>query len=364
MEKFKIAFLSLYDLQSLADLLNNMNEMVDLKSALIQKKDIFDLSNNKTYRYKTFSIPKKNGDSRTIKAPIPPLKHIQKKLSYLLNLFFYPQNAVNGFVLGRSIVSNAQYHVGKRFVYNIDLKDFFTSVKFIRVRQVFMSKPFQFNELVSSILANLCCEDGSLPQGSPVSPIITNFICLKLDTRLSELAKAYQLSYTRYADDLTFSSNNNIFKKDLIFKIKSIIADERFTVNNKKERLQTKSERQEVTGVIVNEKLNVSRKYIKEIRAMLHSWENKGYAKSTAIFNSKYTNEKFLTEDRSPPDFEKVLFGKIQFLGMIRGKDDFIYKRFYDKFKILIDTPETPKTFEDFLSTWQEKGITQALNQL
>lgn len=235
--------------------------------------------------YYSFEIPKKNGGVRTIDAPHDDLKQIQIKIKNMLwkhqkNIWEkYNQNKIpnisHGFETDKTFITNAIIHKNKRFVLNIDLLDFFHSFHFGRVKGFFeKNKYFKVSSEIAITIARLACYKQRLPQGSPCSPIITNLICNILDIRLLKLAKKYKLDYTRYADDLTFSTNNKIFPKHydkFLFEITSIIEKAGFKINDKKTRLLYKDSRQEVTGLVVNKKLNVSKNYYKTTRAMANA---------------------------------------------------------------------------------------------
>ena len=161
---------------------------------------------NQKRRYSSFDIKKKNGKIRKISAPSPNIKILQQKLNQVLQAVYSPKPSVHGFVNQRSVVTNATKHIGKKYVFNIDLKDFFPTINFGRVRGMFMGKPYNLPQKVSTVLAHLCCHDRELPQGAPTSPIISNMICGKLDSQLQQLASKYRCTYSRYADDMTFST--------------------------------------------------------------------------------------------------------------------------------------------------------------
>ncbi|MBU2609438.1 MAG: reverse transcriptase family protein, partial [Chloroflexi bacterium] len=152
-------------------------------------------------KYKVFTVPKKSGGTRQISAPASPIKIIQRKLKQVLETIYNPKPATHGFVAGRSIISNARLHKKRRYVLNIDLENFFSTIHFGRVRGMFMGNPYNLNNEVSTILAQICCHDKVLPQGAPTSPIISNMICARLDAKLQQLAKKHQCTYSRYADD-------------------------------------------------------------------------------------------------------------------------------------------------------------------
>lgn len=233
--------------------------------------------------YTTFTIPKKNGGLREINAPYGNLKIIQTKLSKALVEYqdnVRLENKMNAnfshaFEKNKSFITNAKNHRNKRYVLNIDLEDFFGSFHFGRVRGYFMkNKYFELSKEVSTVIAQIACYNGKLPQGSPSSPIITNMICEILDYKIYQISKKFKLNYTRYADDLTFSTNDIHFitkYDDFYNELSNIIIHSGFKINEQKKRLQFNDSRQEVTGLIVNKKVNVQRNYYKETRAMAHN---------------------------------------------------------------------------------------------
>lgn len=239
--------------------------------------------------YNTLEIPKKNGDTRTICVPNKNLKKVQKKLYNKLSTYYDEIKTQNNFTSkishvfekNRSIVTNAEVHKNKRYVVNLDLLDFFPSINFGRVRSYFIKNNyFEINDDIATILAQLTCYKGTLPQGAPTSPLIANMICNIMDIRILKIAKKYRLDYTRYADDLTFSTNNKYFLNDydkFLEDIKNIIHRSGFELNSKKTRLLFSNSRQEVTGLVVNKKISVPKEYYKNTRAMAHSLYKNGY---------------------------------------------------------------------------------------
>ncbi|MEC2277790.1 retron Ec67 family RNA-directed DNA polymerase/endonuclease [Bacillus velezensis] len=238
--------------------------------------------------YTTFQIPKKSGGQRIINAPSKDLKDIQRNIvNMLLNQqkkFYYENkirlNIAHAFTKEKSIITNAKIHKNKRFVLNIDLENFFESFHFGRVQGYFeKNKNYLFPKNIATVLAQLTCYNGSLPQGAPSSPIITNLICNILDMKILKIAKKYKLDYTRYADDLTFSTNNKSFdekSEEFISQLEMIIKQSGFKINRKKTRLQYKQSRQVVTGLVVNKKVNVPRNFYKNTRAMANSLYKNG----------------------------------------------------------------------------------------
>lgn len=215
--------------------------------------------------YTSFEIPKKSGGQRLINAPNKELKLIQRRLAnelYEYHTRLNKDKQINGvsqaFEKGKSIFTNAKIHRKKRFIINVDLENFFDNIHFGRVRgYLIKNKDFQLSEEVATVIAQLTCFKGSLPQGAPTSPIISNYICNIFDLRIIKLAKKYKLNYTRYADDLTFSTNDKYFMEnweDFMENLKKEVERAGFHLNEKKTRISYKDSRQEVTGVIVNKK--------------------------------------------------------------------------------------------------------------
>lgn len=340
-------------------------------------------------RYRTFTIKKKSGGDRTINAPVKGLKSILRSLNFVLQCIYEPHSAAIGFVRDKSIVDNAKKHVGHNYVLNMDLKDFFHSFDRNRVKMGFMYEPFNLNgvrEPLAFLLASLCTHpfevNGEiktvLPQGSPTSPTITNILCQKLDRRLTGLAKRFGVRYTRYADDITFSSPHNIYKSEEFLKeLNRIISEDnminpkgkqveigpQLKINPDKTRLQKSAYRQEVTGLIVNEKVNVRKRYVKQIRMWLYYWEKYGYEKAEQIFRRDYIADKGHVKNMNA-HLVNVLDGKLEFLKMVKGENDTTYfslKKRFDKLSGAVGP------FNMVLDIWENEGIEKAMevfNQL
>lgn len=327
--------------------------------------------NNSFHRFKQFKIKKKTGGFRQITAP---RNHsYMLLLSYInrmLNAVYTPSNSAMGFVEGRSVVTNAEKHIGKNYILNIDLKDFFPSIEQARIWKRLQIKPFNFPVAVANIIAGICSmkdvkieDDGSkrvsyiLPQGSPASPTLTNMICDKLDRRLGGLAKRFCLTYSRYADDITFSSMHNVYQKnsDFWIELKRIIHDQHFIINEKKTRLNKLGSRQEVTGIIVSHKLNVPKKYVRDIRNILYIWDRYGYNVASSKFFPKYIADRGHVK-KGNPNLMSVLDGKLMYLKMVKGNNDSVYTRLYSKFKKLVEQVNNPSLAnESRTNFWDQK---------
>lgn len=320
-------------------------------------------------RYSSFTVKKKSGGERIIHAPVNGLKHILRPLNVILNVIAEPHFKATGFVPGKSIVDNAKQHVGKHYLYNIDLKDFFHSFDRTWVKYGFMIPPFNLGkerEDLAFLLASLCTHpfevDGEiktvLPQGAPTSPTITNILCVKLDRRLNGLAKRFNITYSRYADDISFSSDTNVFKKaEFLNELHRIIEDQKLEINPSKTRLQKAGFRQEVTGLSVNTKVNVNTRYIKQLRMWLYYWEKYGYTKADTIFKRDYKVDKGHVK-KGTPNFENVLLGKLEYLKMVKGEKDATYWKLRSRFdKLMSKSSEEEK----ILRIWENEGIEKAM---
>lgn len=321
-------------------------------------------------RYNSFAIPKKAGGTRTIHSPNPGLKAILKCLNLIFQCVYEPHKAATGFVLDKSIVTNAKQHAGSLYVYNIDLKDFFPSIEQARFWGRLKYPPFNLNEEsgrleIANVIGGLCFQEmeverlnkekewikewkNVLPQGAPTSPTITNIICERLDFYLTAVAKRFGLKYSRYADDITFSSMHNVYQggSDFLKELHRIIEEQGFYVKESKVRLQRAGHRQEVTGLIVNEKPNVNKRYIKRLRMWLYLWEHYGHARAEQMFIRDYIGDKgHLIKYK--PNMANVIWGKLEYLKMVKGTKDYIYIGLSNRFLKMMATNVPAKEIED-----------------
>lgn len=482
-------------MQSKEDLLHLLNETKPMvygdKAKPFELKQLTWYSNPKLggKRYGEFKIRKKSGSERSIHAPVRGLKSLQKTLSFVLQCVCEPHNAAMGFVWDKSIVDNAKMHVGSKYLYNIDLKDFFPSVDQARVWKCLQLKPFHLtnseitseeeesaekintgirrfvtefkehifykiqdntcmlvgdkkgnfkkykkrltdhiekptdtqptlkkeyrrklreynlqvdsiifedanryisssdnmealNRLVSSrknlasIIASICCTEieverkneagqwekvkrNVLPQGAPTSPVITNIICQKLDHRLTGVAKRFGLNYSRYADDITFSSMHNVYQADSDFlkELHRIITEQGFYIKESKTRLQKDGYRKEVTGLLVNEKVNVQQRYVKQLRMWLYYWERYGYERAYGFFLQQYMADKGNIV-KGNPDMANVIRGKLDYLKMVKEAENMLYLKLRERFeKLTLNT----NPIKRILDIWENEGIEKAM---
>lgn len=251
--------------------------------------------------YKIVEIPKKSGGHRIISIPTRNLKYIQKwVLDNVLENMKVSEHT-KGFVKKRSIVDNASQHVNNECVITLDIKDFFPSITYNRVFKIF--KYYGYTNELAYTFAKICTYKGTLPQGAPSSPYLSNIICLKLDKRLSRLSEKINVNYTRYADDITISGSSEI--KNCLPLIIEIIKDEGFKINENKLRIQNSTERQIVTGLIVNDKLSVPQKKKRYLRQQIH------YCKCFGVAN----HLEHIQVNKS--NFKEHLYGLAYFIKMV-----------------------------------------------
>ena len=261
-------------------------------------------SSASTRRYRAFEIPKKSGGSRKIEAPVLPLKTLQRIILLFLEKIYDAPAEVHGFVKDRSIITNALPHSNKAHVLNIDIEQFFNSVRQARVRALFQ-KHLGFSEYSSSMVSKLMCHRGCLPMGAPTSPLVTNLIFQRADKRIRAASKKMDVTYTRYADDLSFSCDSVASLHQTKRLIAVIIRQEGFKVNPKKTRLLHQADCQSVTGLVVNDKVNVLRTYKRMTRALCHRLEvltkEHGDTNKALIAASEYHAMKTGQKDVRPP---------------------------------------------------------------
>lgn len=304
-----------FDLERAISFLKTENPKELYNLLKLNKKDLMAIKNP---LYRSFFISKKKGGKRKIEAPFLNLRIVQWKLLEFLNSTYnkvYNDDLINsfgfipskrqftGFINTKHIVKNASLHVNKELVINVDIRDFFNSINESMLIELFESPPFSFNVELIDFLLQIILIDGHLPIGAPTSPILSNMVMRGIDEKLSKI-KNY--IYSRYADDITFSTNhyNKHEGSQFIFEIKTILSQFGFDLNDKKTKIMGRSERQLVTGLVVNEKVNVRREYIRNIRSSLHN------------INKNTTLKECLSIE-----------GKIDFIGYVRGLNDSIYRK-------------------------------------
>ena len=252
--------------------------------------------------YYEAQIPKKSGEMRCLQIPAMRLRIIQR---WILDHILYQIRVspyCDGFCKKRSICTNAKKHLHQDCVVNMDLKDFFPSITQEQIFKIFYY--YGYTDEVSYMLSRLCTCDGHLPQGAPTSPYLSNIVCLRLDKRLAGLAKKYEVVYSRYADDITFSGKYGV--QNIIPVAEKIIRDEGFKVNDAKTRTAYRYQRQEVTGICVNDtKMHVDKQYIKNLKMQIYYCKKYGVQ---SHLDHIQCNKRF---------YKEHMYGKAYFVNMV-----------------------------------------------
>lgn len=279
----------------------------------ISSKKLNWLAKDRAKHYICFHTEKRNGQTREIFAPKPHLKEVQRQILDDLLQRVRLNSHAEGFRRKRSIVTNAKRHIGKEVVIKMDVKDFFPSITFERVLGMFIS--LGYPRQVSLLLTRLTTHNGRLPIGAPTSPAISNIISTRMDKRFSKLGEKMGFEYSRYADDITISSNKKNITKMIPF-FKEIMGEEGFEVNEAKMRILRSGGRQKITGVVVNKKPNIVREEIKKLRAVIYNCRHKDIKQEMIKWAKK---EKNLRNPYvySPRAFKSSLLGRINFVRMV-----------------------------------------------
>jgi hypothetical protein len=358
-----------YRPESALKLLNPPNRSIQKLSSLdglcdllgVKKGHLLFICYKRTHelKYKSFEIPKKRGGLRKIDSPQKGLRVVQQKLAELLaeNLDFKP--CVQGFIKKRGVLPNATLHKKSTWVLNVDIKDFFGSINFGRVRAVFIAKPFEIHPDVATVIAQICCFNNYLPQGAATSPIVSNIVASTLDNRILKHVRSHHLTYSRYADDITLSSKR-LFPREIAHisdgrtivgeDLASIFSRARFEINENKSRLQSKYDRQEVTGLITNKKVNIPAEYKHKVRTAIHHWiqdPKEAERKYFIDILGLKPEEVELTDDGSK--LKHNIYGRLSFIAMVKGKDDPTY------IKLILKMAEHDKSPPKFLKSIKEE---------
>jgi RNA-directed DNA polymerase len=267
---------------------------------------IWGATNAQERYYRTFQIKKRQkGEYREISEPLPNLKSVQHWILQNILDRCTVEESAKGFVKGKSIKDNARFHRDQHDVLSVDIKNFFPSIKLPKIKGSFAS--LGYTPSVSTILAKLCSLNESLPQGAPTSPALSNIICRRMDKRIFQYCKKRKLRYTRYADDITISGQ---FKAGYVIKfIRNVFLSEGFQIHERKIRLMKPHQRQEVTGIVVNKKLQIPREIRMEIRQEM-------------FYISKFGIESHIARKNiSQKNYLRHLIGKCNFAYEINPKD-------------------------------------------
>ncbi|MEM6380471.1 MAG: reverse transcriptase family protein [Bacteroidota bacterium] len=321
---YKSVFCSINSVHTLARLLN-----IDIRRLrlLVDKPS-----------YKTFRVPKKGGGERIIEAPGHELKQVLGRLNrYLQSVYYFEKSAAAyGFILGvrndddrRNVLTNARKHLNKSYLLNVDLKDFFHAVTREQVLEIFLGKPFSFKREIPDLLADLCTYDGRLPMGTPTSPVLSNFACQKLDEELVGYSKDLLWVYTRYADDMSFSSNRYINEEQQVTLI-NLIKGFGFKVNQRKLKLYGPDEPKVVTGLLVTDKVSLAEDYIPTLKQDIEQLNQ----------TMRIQNEHGQLSTKWVEQHKKQILGRLNFAGFVLKRNHPDYLDLKQAFYSAIHPPE------------------------
>lgn len=270
--------------------------------------------------YHLFTIPKRDGTTRWIEDPPPKLKSIQRTINRMLECAYHlhRSNAAFGFMIHvrndpdeRNILTNAKRHLYNSFLVKFDLEDFFHQVKTNRIVSIFMTKPFNFDEATATLISGLCTHDGRLPMGSPASSSISNFATLALDNQLEAYCTAQAITYTRFVDDMSFSSAR-AFTDEQLQTLKSIIDENHFIINESKFKVYQPDEERIITGLKLTNQVELTDEFAISLELELKNYRS-----------LMFTHKRFggMLNLRVLKAYEEKIEGSIRFAGFIMGDE-------------------------------------------
>lgn len=267
---------------------------------------IYRMSRYSSGFYREFTVPKKSGGRRIINEPLPDLKTVQSWILHNILVKYRCSKYAKAYLPKKSIRDNARFHCRQKYIVNLDIVDFFPSTKKRTVYKTLAHRGY--TKGITLLLTNLCTLRGALPQGAPTSPYLSNLCFLDLDEQISDYCKKNSWMYTRYADDMSFSGSGNIHS--LIKTVSCLVYQQGYKLNSKKTRVSGRGARQQVTGVVVNEKMQVTRSVRRRIRQEMHYITT--YGLNSHLEHQQITNKYYVSR----------LLGKIQYCLFINPKDE------------------------------------------
>ena len=274
----------------------------------ISAKTLYAVSNNLRKHYRKVKMPKKNGGYRNLSIPDEVLKAIQKQIADVLLVSMPVSRYAKAYKLGSSTLRNAKYHVGKQVVLKLDILHFFDSIGYSTVKDT-VFPPQMYAEPIRILLAMLCYHKDALPQGAPSSPAITNIILYEFDEQIGQWCNGRGIAYTRYCDDMTFSGGFD--PVEVIQVVRAELKKLGFLLNEQKTRIQHPGQQQNVTGIVVNEKLSIPADYRRKLRQELY------YCRKFGIREHLQKNDLIIPEDT----YRMQLLGKVNYVLQLHPKD-------------------------------------------
>lgn len=292
--------------------------------------------------YLYFKIRKPKGGYREIEAPENHLKKVQRKLNEYLQYVYYTlkTDAAYGFIINprhkkaKNIVTNAARHLHHKYLLNIDFEDFFHQISTEKVIEIFSKLPFHFQKYTIKTLAKICTNKGRLPMGAPTSPVLSNFACIEMDQELEQWCLLNQITYSRFVDDLSFSSDSHI-TETYFENIKNITQKHHLYIDPEKTKWFDDTKPKIVTGLYISDKVDIPPDFYKELDADL--------------LRLKHVNEvHYLTGALHKADalknFKQQVMGKINFIAVVHGYDHPHYTAFFQKYEQALQPPDEALT--------------------
>ncbi len=288
--------------------------------------------------YKTFTVPKKDGGERLIEAPGAELKRLLGRLNrYLQSVYYFEKtSAAYGFIVGvkndadrRNVVSNARKHVGRPYLLNVDLLDFFHTVTREMVVAIFAGPPFGFKRQLPDLLADLTTYQGRLPMGAPTSPVLSNLACRELDRQLLAFAENMLWVYTRYADDMSFSAKQPV-NAEKVNSVRRIIREAGFEINKRKTKVFGPDTPKIVTGLLVTDKVSLAPDYLPNLEAEI------ARLRETMIVQ----NEQGQLSTKWVEEYKRGIMGRLNFAGFVLKRNNETYIRLKDAYYTAVNPPQ------------------------
>lgn len=310
---------------------DDLEDLLRLPHLTLTKETLFP-------QYYSFKLRKSNGGFREIEAPAPDLKNTQRRINEYLQCIYFGilTDAAYGFIINprkcepRNIVTNASKHLGCNYLVNIDFDDFFHQISQQRIFKIFQSTPFHFQKNTANLLAKLCTYKGRLPMGAPTSPALSNFACVLLDNELKQWADNHSITYTRFVDDLSFSSKQAITQQHLLEAMR-IVEKNRLKIKSSKTKWFGKKQTKIITGLVLGEKVKIQDEYYEELDRDLDRLQKA--IEVQIITGLLYKAEAILK-------FKQEVMGKINFIAVVMGYDNEIYQTYLEKYENATNPPD------------------------
>ena len=316
-----------------AQIFTSCHNLFDMQNKINISKNDF-LMNVLSPKYYNFKVKKANGSYRKIEAPDNSLKQIQAKLNYFLQAVYYfnQTKASFGFIVTprnkkstKNIVKNAEKHLGCKNMLKVDFKDFFHQIKSNQVYDIYTGKLFSFDKKTSNYLTKISIYKNRLPMGSPISPVLSNLYSISLDNTLQDWANNHNVIYTRFVDDLTFSSKTNQFNKHHFDEINAICLQHQLKLNTHKTKFYTEKDTKSVTGLILSDTVDIDPNFYKALDKNLQRL--KAITEASILMN-KLQNNDLLKKTK------QIVYGQINFIGTVEGYNSSIYKEYVHKYTV------------------------------